>query len=310
MSSPMPSNESSAQLDGEGALSLNYHLVAYLDLMGQSQKLLSLERLPVTVAEQKQVIAVLRDTAVVVRRLREQLDTHFAPYSPSEKILETLTDERQLADYRKVVGTNPRYRGFSDSVVITVPLAAEQEVQTAAALNAVNQAFLAAGAVWLNFFATVGVPIRGGVEVGLGVEMFEDEYYGRALVDAYVMESTAADYPRILVGPRLGKYLLALEGGVFTDERLREYVKTTVEHCRQLLVPDPDDGLLAVDPLWPVEDRSDPHHADYVAMAQAAIERSNKLSGEYRKAGRTKLALKYARLNRLLLSSPRAEIVL
>ena len=74
--------------------------------------------------------------------------------------------------------------------------------------------------MWLNFFVAVGVPIRGGVEVGLGVEMFEHEYYGRVLVDAYLIESTAADYPRVLVGPRLLNYLAALERGPFTDERL------------------------------------------------------------------------------------------
>ena len=49
-----------------------------------------------------------------------------------------------------------------------------------------------------------GIPLRGGIDVGLGTEMFPNEVYGPALLNAYRLESQAAEYPRTALGENLG----------------------------------------------------------------------------------------------------------
>jgi hypothetical protein len=52
-----------------------------------------------------------------------------------------------------------------------------------------------------------GHPIRGGIELGVAMEMTKGEIYGGALARAYALESKVACYPRIVVGEELIRYL-------------------------------------------------------------------------------------------------------
>ena len=55
-----------------------------------------------------------------------------------------------------------------------------------------------------------GQPIRGGIEVSWGVELHENELYGPAVANAYALESSIAQYPRIVIGPFAMDYLVHL----------------------------------------------------------------------------------------------------
>src|SRR5687768_637280 len=140
-----------------------HYLVAYLDLLGQSAKLRQLERLPKSPAEEAALMAVLRDTALPVKQFREAFAHHFESAAPDDEAIETIAPEHR-DEFRRAFGLHPTFRGFSDSVVITVPLFGAAEVEQVAALIAVHRALSAVGAVALNFMATIGIPIRGGVD--------------------------------------------------------------------------------------------------------------------------------------------------
>jgi hypothetical protein len=131
--------------------------------------------------------------------------------------------------------------GFSDTFVVGVPLLERGQPEGAAR---------AATAVWGALKCVSGIslvalseriPLRGGLAVGTGVELFGKEVYGPALVDAYRIESKSAEYPRVVVDQSLFDYLAYLEQlptGSFNTaaaERARE--------CRQLVCNAPDDGL-------------------------------------------------------------------
>jgi hypothetical protein len=52
-----------------------------------------------------------------------------------------------------------------------------------------------------------GIPIRGAIEVGIGVEFWPGELYGPVLLNAHRLESTVAQYPRIVVSPQACHYM-------------------------------------------------------------------------------------------------------
>jgi hypothetical protein len=67
--------------------------------------------------------------------------------------------------------------------------------------------------IYAGFLCSYGLskeqPIRGSIDIGWGVEMYPNELYGRALASAYDLESKVADYPRIVIGDHLYKFLVA-----------------------------------------------------------------------------------------------------
>jgi hypothetical protein len=100
----------------------------------------------------------------------------------------------------------PRFVGFSDSFVVSVPLAPvngdmEPLVRIFSALSAASTIMMAALAS--------KHAVRGGIEVGLGVEIGPEEIYGTALGEAYELESKFAQYPRVLIGKTFPDYLSA-----------------------------------------------------------------------------------------------------
>jgi hypothetical protein len=170
---------------------LGYHLVIFLDVQGQREKFKGL-RLPKTSEEHAAVQEVLKHTTGFVVGLRAAFRKNFAAF--------------EAGISGKVGYLQPRLVGFSDSFVVSVPLAPvngdmEPLVRIFAALSA-------ASTIMMTAFASKHA-VRGGIEVGLGVEIGPEEIYGTALGDAYELESTFAKYSRVLIGKIFWDYLSA-----------------------------------------------------------------------------------------------------
>lgn len=174
-------------------LRLGYHLVAFLDVLGQRNRFKSL-RLPKTPEESTEVGEVLRQTAGFVIDLRRTFADQFQWFEAG------LTRVRQATG----ASVHPKSMGFSDSFVTSVPL--QNPGGDLIAIISVFSSLAAAAIVMLTSLASKH-PLRGGVDVGLATEISQDEIYGTALERAYLLESRDAGYPRIVVGDELWNYL-------------------------------------------------------------------------------------------------------
>jgi hypothetical protein len=92
-----------------------------------------------------------------------------------------------------------------------------------------------------------GHPVRGGIDIGIGMEIEEDEIYGPCLAKAYTLESKIAQYPRIVIGPECLNYLHQMSEqppeNIFAQAGI-----VTAKACLDLLTID-DDGCAIVDYL-------------------------------------------------------------
>ena len=73
-------------------------------------------------------------------------------------------------------------------------------------MSGVYSALTSAASSFLTMLAQ-GQAIRGGIDVGIAVELSEQEIYGSALSRAYELESNTAHYPRIVLWEELVKYI-------------------------------------------------------------------------------------------------------
>lgn len=172
---------------------LGYHLVAFLDVLGQREKFKSL-RLPTSQKEHAEVAEILRQTAGFVMELRESFKEQFAQFDSGLMHLKSHAGPTVV----------PKLVGFSDSFVAHVPLRTDKgEVQM---LASVFSTLSAAAVVMLVSLASKH-PLRGGIDVGLATELGDSEIYGIALEKAYLLESHVAESPRIVIGDELWTFL-------------------------------------------------------------------------------------------------------
>lgn len=222
---------------------LCHHLVGFFDVLGQSSKLRQLTRLPESEAQRDEVIRILKSTVGVVLGVRGMFKDFFDAFAGSTEFAKALpTPERELlmnATDAKVV-----YRGISDSFIVTVCLA--ETGLPPAPVNGVYRAFVAAAGMWL-LALSIGHPIRGGIDVGMAIDIGDNEVYGPVLDNAYRLESSVAGGPRIVVGDGCIDYLRFVQGRPQTDVHAK-VASAIASWCLWMLRRD-HDGLVTLDPL-------------------------------------------------------------
>ena len=105
--------------------------------------------------------------------------------------------------FDKIMKADVHSQRFMDSIIIYAPLA---ESKDSSPISGIYSALLACGSTFLCSLAAKHA-LRGGIEVGLGAEMCPGEIYGPVVSEAYRLESSVADYPRIVIGQELLNYL-------------------------------------------------------------------------------------------------------
>lgn len=218
------------------------HIVAYFDLLGQQDVLRSLNSPP----DRNDAEAVERYKGKVkemygsVYMLRKFFMDSFKAFASSGVDYSHLTEE-QKAQFERFRLTDIRSQHFSDTVVVFMPVRAEVNPVP---LRAAFGIFSAAAISYLSCLYH-GRPIRGAIEIGMGMELGQNEIYGPVLASVYNLEGKVAQYPRIIVGPELVGFLH--QGLQETaDDNLSEMNRTCAARCLDLLATD-DDGNVIVD---------------------------------------------------------------
>lgn len=216
--------------------------VAFIDIVGQRDKLKQLVSLPKNHAETQHIKVILSETSEYVKELRVKFDEYFDAASKPTGKLDGLTQEKRAwAEKRK---QTPMWRrGFSDSYFITIPCWDEpswgaHSLGIYASLSGVCALF-----IWA---LAMKKPFRGAVEVGLGTEISKEEVYGSVNVRVAELEKHAG-WPRVLVGDGLLNHLDNLEQQCSNNLEGR-HTKICIQNCRKLFTTD-HTGTIILDPL-------------------------------------------------------------
>lgn len=238
------------QVKPRGVGNLEWHLVAYIDLLGQSNQL-SRFRMPTNETEAEQVNQAISQSALRVHWIRTIFEGFFdglVRIAP-ETIERVPADQRE--SFRRARSITLRQVGLSDSFVISTSLFGRGEVEGASRTAQATRSVLL-GVAGVSLLAlSRHIPLRGGITVGTGVELFDREVYGPALVDAYRLETELADYPRVVIGQGLFDYLTYLEN-LPPNTSFDVGAAATAKECRQLICAAPDDGQPMLHILSPV----------------------------------------------------------
>jgi len=228
--------ETSVALSGEGK-AICWYLVACVDLLGHSNELAKMTGLPVLGDEKAReaFLQQLKSTYGRVNTLHQSFKSFF----------ETKPENDGRWVYTQIFPTiQIRTERFMDTVFIYLPLM-ETGNNTAPVSN-IYRALTSCASVFLVWLSE-GMPVRGGIDIGVAFEPRENEIYGPAVMRAYHLESRVAQYPRIVVGQELLNYLKSKSEATDEDPVTR-LNKASADLCFKLLVTDLD-GLVALDYL-------------------------------------------------------------
>ena len=182
-----------------------HYMVGCFDVLGQSNKLLEMPRNP---KDREEVVPYLKQTAGVALGIRDNFEMFFTAESELATSLSPL-ERKHLFDHTR---TRQLRWGFSDTYIVAAPVL-HDGAKVSAVVSEIYRTMVAASFMWLASMGA-GHPLRGGIEIGLAVDIGPAgqptrEVYGPALVEAYHLESRIAGYPRIMVGKGCIEFLRA-----------------------------------------------------------------------------------------------------
>jgi hypothetical protein len=116
----------------------DHFLVAYIDVLGQSNKILENSTYPPTEKALKKIKQNLSETSEYVMSLRDAFRKHFKKYRKLKDVLEGLPKKQRKIE--QIMGTfSAELLGVSDSVIISVPL--ENKTDNCIPINNILVAF-------------------------------------------------------------------------------------------------------------------------------------------------------------------------
>lgn len=220
-----------------------YYVTLFLDVLGQKRLINKLTKLPENKSEEVEVLTLLKDTVGFVRMLRENFEIFFRSAAELSTVGQIQPEKiKQVLNKLHEIKIIKQY--FSDSFIFSVCLMErpDNKIPLSGLYNTIYSACFTQFAM-----LALGKPLRGGIDIGLSIEIEENEIYGRSLSSAYALERDKAKYPRIIVGNALLEMIeevLSIE----RDDPFGKINKYLAQECKNLMFRD-SDGNIALDYL-------------------------------------------------------------
>ena len=277
-----------------------FYVLALFDILNQSALLRRLECLPSSADDPaySEFVQASKKTIGTIDWFRKSVKEMFSIFLAADFCnnprFSTLSGAQKSALHKHNY-VELQMQSFSDLVAMFSPLRGADGHLTIRGIYA----FLCTCATLIMVGFAKGVAIRGAIEVGIGAEFWPGELYGPVLFNAYRLESTIAQYPRIVVGQKACQYMTSQ--GVTTDASPADLLRTvTAQLCKSLVCID-HDGAAIVHFLGEgfreiqgeCVGEKYPTTSDCVKEGLAFVTKEHK---RFKKEGNHKLALRYALL--------------
>ena len=190
----------------EDDLIIGNYCVSFIDLLGQRAALQGQSLVPTFQSEgdKQRWHRTIRDSIGSIVALQEHANemTRASELNPNSPLRAQLPADHQMV-WDSMQLTRVTTQRWSDGLVSFASLS---DTSVKCHLNNVYQLFAQAGSLAFIGLASKR-PIRGAIEIAWAVELRPGELYGAALARAYELESEVAEYPRIVIGKEMLRFL-------------------------------------------------------------------------------------------------------
>lgn len=275
-------------MSNSGNLSINYYLVAFVDLLGQRKAMEKFTTLPKSKSgpEYDKFMEILKSSIGSIYNFQKSFMEYFDTLDSSESTLKVPEELKET--FKKLNRTEIKFQRFSDGLVIFVSLMDREDMMP---IKSVYGVLIACAGMMLLGLAK-NQPIRGGITVNLGTELNENELYGPAVVEAYKLESEVAQYPRLVVGNSLCDYLDHFEREFNEKDPISAFNLSMAQLCKKYLTYD-SDGYPIINYMSDIFKETLTKLDDYEYIITEARKFIHSSLGKYQREQNSKLAFRY-----------------
>jgi hypothetical protein len=192
--------------------------------------------------DEDQARKTVRETAGVVSMLRDAASTLLHKQDAESEFMKSLPqqDRKKL---KNLTRSDVMTQVLSDALIFSLPIGSDVWDEHSTAMNGIRWALTVCS--WLQLRALLRRTPYAAGSTSVGASNSASEIYGAASVHAYQLESTTADYPRVVCGRGLREYLDVVASQKWESDFGRNAVDVA-RHCKSYLFED-EDGERAVD---------------------------------------------------------------
>ncbi len=213
---------------------IEQYVLSLIDLLGQRQELIKLNILPLH-KNIKEVNQIFNRTYGKIQDFRKHMDN-------AKTWLNKIKKENSTFQSNEI-----QVHSFSDLITTHVSLKNDTHKTH---FEGIYFLLMGNGLVFLQMLSEKK-PLRGGVDIGIGIKHNGDEIYGSALSNAYYLESEIAKSIRIVVGKSLYKYIQEIADGEIESNEPIDYDIYYAKECLNIIKQD-FDGEYIIDYLSPI----------------------------------------------------------
>ena len=243
---------------------IGHYVCALVDILGQNFELNKLDNIQSVKVQSDDVSTIFRNSYGNVKNLRKST-------SESGSFFNNIAEKSEETPEIK-------HTFFSDLIVMHLSLSKDGEQLDICRLKFM---LISLTEVFLGMLAK-GIPLRGGVDIGIAIETQDGQLYGRALSKAYELESNVAQSIRIVIGQELVDLLHEA-----ANDSKSEYNDDS-KSCLQFIKKDTD-GVYILDYLAKTFHKL----TDFASLASKAKIFLESEDNKFRKCGDYKTGSKY-----------------
>lgn len=278
---------------GTNGEKISNYCLAFIDLLGQREAMRDqqLLKIPENEEENDRFLETIKASIVAIYQLQKSASGMLDIANSQEidsQVLEKIPKDRH-EEFKEAKKARIKNQRWSDGLV-TFTCLSDKDIacKTSGVFNLIGYA----GVMCLMGLMS-RQPVRGAIEIAWGVELHDNEIYGPVVMRAYELESEVAQYPRIVVGEHVVRFLEG-QASIPEDSYLAKYEKRLANACLSMLMRDMD-GHWIVHYLGDgfQQHVSKSGHMKIYELAQKFV---NEQYEKYSKSKNSKLAFRYFQL--------------
>ncbi len=201
---------------------IGFYVCSLIDILGQKEKLMKLNDISLD-----ESISIFQQTYGNVNKFREYTNDSisFVNQIKSKHNFENSFTSNLI-----------EMKSFSDLITSYVLLGNnEHKLQ----FQGIYFLLLSNCEVFLKMLAN-GIALRGGIDLGMAIKNDENELYGSALLNPYIIESKVTKSIRIVIGQTLYNYIQETSSNEYLNDKLLDLNIRYAQLCKKLIKQDTD----------------------------------------------------------------------
>ena len=201
---------------------IGFYVCSLIDILGQKEKLMKLNDISLD-----ESISIFQQTYGNVNKFREYTNDSIS----------FVNQIKSKHNFKNSFTSNLiEMKSFSDLITSYVSLGNnEHKLQ----FQGIYFLLLSNCEVFLKMLAN-GIALRGGIDLGMAMKNDENELYGSALLNPYIIESKVTKSIRIVIGQTLYNYIQETSSNEYLNDKLLDLNIRYAQLCKKLIKQDAD----------------------------------------------------------------------